>query len=72
MIGDRLIEAERVLMRHGIAGTRVEVAGHAEEIIALAIPDASWERMLGPGGRAISEQIRALGFRYVALDLAEP
>ena len=72
MTAERLREVQSVLVRHGVAGAWVEVAGHTEEIVALAVPEASWERMLGPDGRAISEQIRALGFRYVALDLAEP
>ena len=72
MTAERLKEVQGVLVRHGVAGARVEVAGHTEEIVALAIPDAMWKRMLGSDGRAISEQIRALGFRYVAVDLAEP
>lgn len=71
MSAERIAEAERVLAAHGLDGASVEAAGHTGEIAALAVPGAEWERMVGPDGHRISEQIRALGFRYVALDLAE-
>ena len=62
-------EAEQVLAESGFAGVRVEIAGHAGELAALAVPEPLWERMLGPDGRQVADGIRALGFRYVALDL---
>lgn len=68
---ERIAAAERVLASHGMAGASVEIAGQAEEIAAVTVPRAGWDRMLGVEGRRVSEQIRALGFRYVALDLAE-
>ena len=63
------VQAEGVLAEFGFAGVRVEIAGHAGELAALAVPEAFWERMLGPDGRQVADGIRALGFRYVALDL---
>jgi PP-loop superfamily ATP-utilizing enzyme len=68
---DRIVAAERVLAAHGLAGASLEAAGHTGEIAALAVPGAEWERLIGPEGQRLSEEIRALGFRYVALDLAE-
>lgn len=68
---ERIAAAERVLAAHGISGASVELAGQAEEIAAVTVPPAAWDWMLGVESRRVSEQIRALGFRYVALDLAE-
>ncbi len=71
MSDDRIVAAERVLAAHGLAGASLEAAGHTGEIAALAIPGAEWERLIGPEGQRLSEGLRALGFRYVALDLAQ-
>ncbi|MDQ3521011.1 MAG: hypothetical protein M3434_01555 [Gemmatimonadota bacterium] len=71
MSDDRIVAAERVLAAHGLAGASLEAAGHTGEIAALAVPGAEWERLIGPEGQRLSEGLRALGFRYVALDLAE-
>lgn len=64
------VQAEQVLAERGFAGVRVEPAGPGGEVAALAVPAALWERMLGPEGRAAADGVRALGFRYVAVDLA--
>ena len=62
--------AERVLAAHGVQAD-VSVEGHEQEIAAVRVPDGAWERMMGVEGTAIAAEVRALGFRYVALDLAE-
>ncbi|MDQ3308707.1 MAG: hypothetical protein M3497_01090 [Gemmatimonadota bacterium] len=71
MSDDRFVAAERVLAAHGLAGASLEAAGHTGETAALAVPGAEWERLIGPEGQRLSEGLRALGFRYVALDLAQ-
>jgi PP-loop superfamily ATP-utilizing enzyme len=68
---ERIAAVERVLAARGLTGASVEVCGHTGEIAALSVAGDSWTRMIGGEGRRISEEIRALGFRYVAVDLAE-
>ena len=68
---ERIAAAEQSLAGHALQGASVEAAGHEGEIAALSVPGAAWERLIGPEGPRLSEEIRALGFRYVALDLAE-
>jgi PP-loop superfamily ATP-utilizing enzyme len=68
---ERIAAAERVLAAYGLEDASVEAAGHNGEIAALSVRGAEWERIIGPEGHRLSEEIRALGFRYVALDLAE-
>lgn len=64
--------AARVLAEHGVAGAGVRAGGPDGEIALLSAPHADWERLLDPAsGAAIVERIRALGFRYVALDLGQ-
>lgn len=65
----RISAAERVLAAHGVAA-EVTVEGHEREIAAVRVPDGSWERMMGDEGAAIAAEVKALGFRYVALDLS--
>lgn len=65
----RVAAAERALAEHGLADAAIEVEGHEREIAALRVPDAEWERMLGPDGIAIANAVKSAGFRYVALDL---
>lgn len=64
----RIAEAERVLAGHGVAA-EVSVEGHEREIAAVRVPEDGWARMLGEDGAAIAAEVKALGFRYVALDL---
>ena len=68
----RIAAAERALAEHGIHGATVEVEGHEREIAALRVPEGGWERMMGPDGVRIAGAVKGAGFRYVALDLAEP
>lgn len=65
----RVAAAERVLAGHGVAAD-VSVEGHEREIAALRVAEDAWGRMLGDEGAAIAAEVKALGFRYVALDLA--
>lgn len=60
--------AAAVLAARGIAG-RVSVEGHQAEIAALRVDAGAWERVAGEEGAALVDEIKALGFRYVALDL---
>lgn len=67
--GEREGRAEGLLAEVGITGGRVTAEGQESEIAALRVPAACHEWLLGPQGRRLAERIRALGFRYVALDL---
>jgi PP-loop superfamily ATP-utilizing enzyme len=65
----RIAQAERVLAGHGVAAD-VSIEGHEREIAAVRVAQDAWARMLGDEGAAIAAEVKALGFRYVALDLA--
>ena len=64
----RVAAAERLLAAHGVAA-QVEVEGHEQEVAAVRVPESAWARLLGEDGLRIAEEVKALGFRYVALDL---
>jgi hypothetical protein len=66
MVDERTQAVEALLRREGIEGARVSVAGGAGEIAALAVEHRHAARlaMLAPA-------VKALGFKYVALDLAD-
>lgn len=64
----RLARAGALLAGRGIAG-RVSVEGHQAEIAALRVAAGDWERVAGDEGAALVDDLKALGFRYVALDL---
>ena len=66
----RVAAAERVLAGHGVAAD-VSVEGHEREIAAVCVAESAWARMLGDEGAAIAAEVKALGFRYVALDLGD-
>ncbi|HEX6040769.1 hypothetical protein [Longimicrobium sp.] len=66
---ERIDRAERVLAAHGVFGAEVSVEGHEREIAAVRVPDGAWARMMSDEGAAIAAEVKALGFRYVALDL---
>ena len=65
----RLAEAGALLAERGLAGAELRVEGHQAEVAALRVPAAAWEEVLGPEGARLTEALRGLGFRYVALDL---
>ncbi|HLU25552.1 MAG TPA: hypothetical protein VKZ58_07585 [Longimicrobiales bacterium] len=58
--------AEALLHENGLPGARVRAEGHAEEIAAVNVPPESVAKLA-----ALAPAIKALGFRYVALDLSE-
>lgn len=60
--------AERLLAEQGITA-RVEGSGPDGSVARIAASPAAWPKLLGDGGGRLAERIRALGFRYVALDL---
>ncbi|HEY8483185.1 MAG TPA: hypothetical protein VIL13_01145 [Longimicrobiales bacterium] len=61
----RIAQAERLLREHGIEGARVSAAGHQSEIAAVEVSAAHIARLV-----ELAPEIKALGFRYVAVDLA--
>ncbi|HEX2204261.1 MAG TPA: hypothetical protein VHG91_13215 [Longimicrobium sp.] len=70
MSGDaRVALAERVLAGHGVAGATVDAEGPEREIAAIRVPAEDWARLMGPEGARIADEVKAAGFRYVALDL---
>lgn len=69
MRDERAARAESLLRELGVEAS-VSVEGHEREIAALTVPGAAWERMLGEEGARLARRVKALGFRYVAVDLA--
>lgn len=67
-IDERAARAGALLAERGIAG-EVSVEGHQAEIAALRVAGGAWERVAGEEGAALVDELKALGFRYVALDL---
>jgi hypothetical protein len=65
MTDERTQAVEALLLREGIEGARVSVAGGAGEIAALSVAHHHAARLT-----ALAPAIKALGFKYVALDLA--
>jgi PP-loop superfamily ATP-utilizing enzyme len=65
----RAAAAERLLAERGVRGATVSVEGDAGEIAALHLPDDATEALIGERGAEIAEAVRALGFRYVGIDL---
>lgn len=61
----RAAAAERLLRERGIPGARVSAAGHEDEIAAVVAPARCAARIA-----ELAPEVKALGFRYVALDLA--
>lgn len=55
---------ERLLARHGIEFAGVKAAGHAGDIAAVTASAASRARL-----EDLASEIKALGFKYVALEL---
>jgi PP-loop superfamily ATP-utilizing enzyme len=68
-VDERAARAERLLAEEGFPGARVSVEGHEREIAALRVRGEDWERLAGEEGRRAADGVKALGFRYVAIDL---
>ena len=64
----RLPEAERLLAERGIAGATVSPEGPEGEIAAIRLPSDALAAILDAGPE-LAGAVRALGFRYVAVDL---
>ena len=60
----RLAAVEAILAREGIAG-QATVAGHMGDVAALAVAPVHLARLA-----ELAPEIKALGFRYVAIELA--
>ena len=60
----RLQRVRRLLDFAGLTGAKVAVAGHESEIVAVAAPASELARL-----RELAPAMKALGFRYVALEL---
>lgn len=65
----RLAAAERLLAERGIAA-EVSAEGSEGEIAAIRLSGGALEEMLGERGAEAAAGVKALGFRYVAVDLA--
>lgn len=59
-----LTEVRRLLALEGLGAARVATGGHRHEILAVAASLTSAERL-----RALAPRLKALGFRYITLEL---
>jgi hypothetical protein len=60
----RLVQARGMLTGEGLAA-EVSVAGHAEDVLSVQAPIAQLRQL-----QALAPELKQLGFRYVALELA--
>jgi PP-loop superfamily ATP-utilizing enzyme len=68
-VDPRVDEARAVLAAHGVSGD-VSVEGHEREMAAIRVSADDWARLMGDEGARVAAEVKAAGFRYVALDLA--
>ena len=66
----RLHRALQVLEKAGVRGARVSSAGHENEIVAVSVPAGELDPLLTGDAHPIVGELKGLGFRYVAIDLA--
>jgi PP-loop superfamily ATP-utilizing enzyme len=66
----RLHRAHEVLRNAGLRGARVAAAGHEKEIAAISAPADELDGLLAGDADSVIQELRKLGFRYVAVDLA--
>ena len=69
MSDDRERAAAAALRARGLAGASVRAAGPEGEIAVVTLPVGEWARLLEPESAAVVAEVKAEGFRYVALDL---
>jgi glutathione synthase/RimK-type ligase-like ATP-grasp enzyme len=62
---ERAARAQALLRRHGLHDAVVSTAGAAAEVAAIQAPPETAATL-----RRLAPALRALGFRYVALDLS--
>lgn len=67
-----LHHAFTLLREEGFSRPAVRCDGPEGEVLVLRLPPEEEHRLAGPEGSRISHRLRALGFRYVAVDLAPP
>jgi hypothetical protein len=65
-----LQEARAILQQAGVTGCHLEAAGPEGEVLLLQLTEAEENRLFGPEGSQLRARLRAVGFRYVATDLA--
>lgn len=68
-IKDRIAKAQEILRAGGFLDADVSAEGPEREIAAVRVPPDAWERLAGPEGAHVAEEVKSAGFRYVALDL---
>lgn len=66
----RLDTAYDVLRRHGLPQCSARAAGVDGEVLLLGPVGHEEAWLFGPGAEPLLAELRAAGFRYVALDLA--
>jgi hypothetical protein len=64
----RAARAAELLAARGIAA-RVSAEGHEGEIAALRVPAGAIDLLVGGDAGPLAREVKALGFRYVAVDL---
>jgi hypothetical protein len=69
MSDPRLPAARALLVDQGLFGAEISAEGPDGEIAALRVDAAQWTRLMEDEAAPLVAGIRALGFRYVALDL---
>jgi hypothetical protein len=65
----RLQAAASLLHEHGVSRAEILAEGPNGEIAAVSVPAEAWSHLLADESAVVVAGIRALGFRYVALDL---
>jgi hypothetical protein len=66
---ERISAARSLLQEEGLFQAEVAAEGPDGEIAALRLDQAGWLRLMEEENPPLIAGIRALGFRYVALDL---
>ncbi|HET8656936.1 MAG TPA: hypothetical protein VFL93_15535 [Longimicrobiaceae bacterium] len=66
---DRVAAARGLLLARGFVGATVRAAGTDSEIAVLGVAEGDWERMLLGDDHDLARALKALGFRYVSLDM---
>lgn len=69
MSAPREESAAAALHARGLASASVRAEGPEGEIAVVSLPVEEWARLLEPESAAVVAEVKAEGFRYVALDL---
>lgn len=67
---DRVRAALAMLVRRGLDGCTARAAGSEGEVLLLAAPAADENRLRDAADPIFLAELRGVGFRYIALDLA--